>query len=138
MKTYDPKQIILIVGGVQISGYADDSFVTVRRNADAWALNMGVDGEGTRSKSNDGSGQIEVALMQTSQSNTFLSNLAIADETSNSGLVPMMMKDALGNTLAVAEQAYVKKMPDLEYGREAGSRTWILETDNLKLMAGGN
>lgn len=138
MKTYDPKLVVVIVGGVQITGFADGTFVTVRRNSDAWSLQMGVDGEGTRSKSNDKSGQIEIQLMQSSQSNVYLSNLALADELNNAGLVPAMVKDNGGSSLAVAEQAYIKKTPDGENAREAGPRTWVIETDNLQHFVGGN
>lgn len=138
MKTYDPKQVVLIVGGVQITGFADGTFITVRRNSDAWSLQMGVDGEGTRSKSNDKSGQIEVQLMQSSQSNGYLSNLALADELSNGGIVPAMVKDNGGSSLHAAEQIYVKKTPDADYAREAGPRVWVLETDNLQNFIGGN
>lgn len=138
MKTYDPKQILIIFGGVQITGFADGTFVTVRRNADMWSLQMGTDGEGTRSKSNDKSGQIEFTLMQSSQSNVFLSNMALADELGNAGIAPAMVKDNLGSSLHAAEQAYVKKIADAEYAKEAGPRTWIIETDNLQSFVGGN
>lgn len=138
MNTYDSKQVVVIVGGVQISGFAPDTKVIVRRNTDAWTLQMGADGEGTRSKSNDKSGQIEIQLQQGSQSNAYLSNLALADELSNAGVVPTMVKDNLGKSLHVAEQTYVKKITDAEYGREAGTRVWILETDSLQNFVGGN
>ena len=99
---------------------------------------MGTDGEGTRSKSNDRSGQVEVTLMQTSLSNDFLSQIAIADEQENAGLGPLLIKDVNGTFLAAAEQAYIKKISDAENARESGPRTWIIETDNLQLFVGGN
>lgn len=138
MKTYDPKQILIIFGVHQLQGFADGSMVTVRRNSDAWSLQMGVDGEGTRSKSNDKSGQVEVSLMQTSESNDYLSQVALADELENAGVQPLLIKDANGTSLYAAEQAYVKKISDSAYGRESQERTWIIETDNLQMHAGGN
>lgn len=137
MKTYDPKKIVITFGGRQITGYADGSFVTVRRNADGWSLQMGTDGEGTRSKSNDNSGQVEISLMQSSLSNDFLSQIAISDQVANAGLLPLLVKDVDGNFLATAEQAFIKKLPDSEFGREAASRSWIIETDNLVEFIGG-
>lgn len=137
IKTYDPKQIVVTFGGRQITGFADGTFVTVRRNADAWSLQMGTDGEGTRSKSNDNSGQVEISLMQSSLSNDFLSSIAISDQVANAGLLPLLVKDVNGNFLATAEQAFIKKLPDSEYGREATNRSYIIETDNLVLFLGG-
>lgn len=138
MKTYDPKSVSLIVGGVPISGFADGSFIRVRRNSDAFSLSMGADGEGTRVKSNDKSGQIEVELAQSSLSNQFLSNLALADELNNAGIVAVLLKDGSGSSLHGAEQMYVKKTPDSDYAKDATSRVWILETDNLQNYIGGN
>ena len=138
MKTYDPKQIVVVVGGKQITGYADGTFVTVRRNADMWSLQMGADGEGARSKSNDKSGQIEIQLLQTSPDNAYLASLQTADELENAGLVPTMVKDNLGNSLHMAEQSYIKRGPDAEYGKETTARVWVIETDNLQHFVGGN
>lgn len=138
MKTYDPKQVVLIVGGRQITGFAADSFINVARNSDAFTMQVGIDGEGTRSKSNDKSGTITFSLMQSAKDNEYLSSLALADELDNSGLVPAMVKDVNGTTLNVAEQAYIQKVPDQEFNREATGREYILATDNLQIFVGGN
>lgn len=138
MKTYDPKQVQIIVGGIPLSGFADGSFVTVARAEDAWTMTVGADGEGTRSKSNNKSGTITVVLMQSSQSNQYLSNLVLADEINNAGLVPTMVKDGSGSSLYMAEQSYVKKAPDSDFAKVAGTRTYVIETDNLQMFNGGN
>ena len=137
LKTYDPNQVQVIVGGFPMSGFADGTFVTVEKNEDAWALQMGTDGEGTRSKSNNESGRVIITLMQSSESNDILNGFAESDRLSNSGLVPVMVKDSLGSALHAAEQAWIVKKPASEYAREAGPREWILETDNLQDNPGG-
>jgi hypothetical protein len=137
-KTYDPSQVAIIVGGFQITGFADGSFLTVARNADAFALYIGTDGEGTRAKSNNKSGRITLTLAQSSDSNAILSGIATADELSNNGIVPVLIKDNSGVSLYAAETAWIVKAPDSEFGREVGSREWILETDNLSVFVGGN
>jgi hypothetical protein len=137
-KTYDPSQVAIIVGGFQITGFADGSFLTVARNTDAFALYIGTDGEGTRAKSNNKSGRITLTLAQSSDSNAILSGIAAADELSNSGIVPVLIKDNSGNSLYAAETAWIVKAPDSEFGREVGAREWIIETDNLAVFVGGN
>lgn len=137
-KTYDPSQVAIIVGGFQITGFADGSFVTIARNADAFALYVGTDGEGTRAKSNNKSGRITLTLAQSSDSNAILSGIAAADELSNNGIVPVLIKDNSGVSLFAAETAWIVKSPDSEFGREVGTREWILETDNLAVFVGGN
>ncbi len=138
VKTYDPKQVIVIVDGSQMSGFAEGTFVKVGRHEDAWSLQIGADGEGTRSKSNNKSGTITFTLMQSSDSNVILSALAQLDELSNAGAVAVMVKDNSGSSLYVAEQAWIKKVADSEFGKEAGHREWVLETNILICNVGGN
>lgn len=137
-KTYDPSQVAIIVGGFQVTGFADGTFLTVERNADNFALYIGTDGEGTRAKSNNKSGRMTFTLAQSSDANAFLSALVTADELSNSGIVPVLVKDNSGSSLYSAETAWIVKHPAAEFGREIGTREWILETDNLAVFTGGN
>ena len=137
-KTYDPSQVAIIVGGFQVTGFADGSFLTVERNADNFALYIGTDGEGTRAKSNNKSGRMTFTLAQSSDANAFLSALVTADELSNSGIVPVLVKDNSGTSLFSAETAWIVKHPAAEFGREIGTREWILETDSLAVFTGGN
>ncbi len=138
MKTYDPKKVIVIVGGAYITGFSPDSVVGVSRNSDNYKLVVGADGEGTRSRTNDRSGQITISLMQTSASNAVLSGYAIDDEQANAGVVPVTVTDLNGATLYQADQAWVKKPPKGDHGKEAKTREWILETDTLLWFEGGN
>lgn len=138
MKTYDPSQVSIVIGGHTLSGFADGTFVTVVRDEDSWSLAIGTDGEGARAKSNNKSGTITVTLLQTSDSNRILSDFALADELSNSGVFPLLVKDASGNSLYTAETAWVQKPADSEFAREVGNREWTIRTDNLQVYVGGN
>jgi hypothetical protein len=135
---YDPKQVAIIIGGKVMSGFADGTFVTIKRAEKAFNLKIGVDGEGTRSKSNNKSGMIEIVLMQSSASNDDLSALTAADELSNLGAVPCLVNDKSGRTLASCLTGWVQKYPDAGFAKEVETRTWIIETDNLALFIGGN
>lgn len=136
--TYDPKEVAVICGAKILSGFADGTFVTLERNSPAFNLKVGVDGEGTRAKSNDQSGKVTVVLMQSSESNDDLSAFAAADELSNTGTFPLYVNDKSGRTLASAVTAWVQKYPNAEFQKEVGTRTWVLETDELILFIGGN
>lgn len=135
---YNPKEVIITVGGNIISGFADGSFVTVERNEDAFTLQVGTDGEGTRTKTNNRSGRFTFSLMQSSDSNSVLTALALTDEISSAGAVPVMVKDQSGSSLYLAETAWIVKMANSEFTREAGPREWIMETDVLVMEVGGN
>lgn len=136
--TFDPKQVAVIVGGKIMSGFADGTFIVAERNEQAFNLKVGVDGEGTRAKSNNKSGKVTVTLMQSSASNDDLSSIAAADELSNTGVVPLLVKDASGRTVIAAQSAWVQKYPNSEFAKETSTRAWVLESDELDIFVGGN
>ena len=136
--TYDPNKITVVVGGKLMSGFAEDTFVKMGRDEDMWSKVIGVDGVGSRAKTNNYGGYIELTLMHTSPSNAILQALATADEQNGSGAVPAIVRDNQGSTLGTAVTVWVKKIPDVEYGKSVGNRVWTLDTDNLQLAIGGN
>lgn len=136
--TFDPKLVSLIFGGKIISGYADGTFILVERNEQTFNLKVGADGEGTRVKSNNKSGKITVTLMQSSASNDDLSAFALADEISNTGVVPVLMKDGSGRTVVSGATAWLQKPANVELAKEATARTWVIESDELAMVVGGN
>lgn len=138
LKTYDFKQVAVIVGGRIITGFSDGDAVQVERNEDAWSLQVGAEGEATRSKSNNRSGKVTLSLQQASESNAILSGFAKSDELSNGGLFPLLVKDNSGSSLYAAEQAWIVKSPAATLGMESAAREWVIETDNLQVFEGGN
>lgn len=137
IKTYDPDKVIVTFGGVPLSGYADGTFVNVERAEDAFTLSVGADGETARTRNLNKSGTITITLMQSSASNDLLSGAAIADESTGLGIFPVMIKDMAGTTLAIAANAWVKKMANAEFGKEHGDREWVLEADSITMHVGG-
>lgn len=137
VKNYDPKLFSCIVGGKIMSGFSDGTYIKVERNEQAYNLKVGVTGEATRAKNNNRSGKITVTLMQSAQSNDDLSSIAAADELGNAGVVPVLVKDGSGSTVASAVTAWVMKYPNTEFQKEATTREWVLETDELLMFVGG-
>lgn len=138
VKTYSPKEVSVIVAGTQISGFAEDTFINVERDSDAFTKIVGADGEVSRSASADLSGTITITLMGTSASNDILSALAAVDQLSLSGEFPVLIKDNQGSTLHTAPSAWIQKMASKEYGAEVGDTEWILQCSELLEFVGGN
>jgi len=140
VKRYDAAQNTTIIAGIPISGFAEGSMIEIEYNSDAFELKIGVDGEGTRSRTNDNSAKITLSLMSSSSANDALSALHNLDKNSanGDGIGPLLIKDGSGNHLAAAETAWIVKDPTVEFGREVGERKWVLETDSLKQLVGGN
>jgi Bacteriophage KPP10, Structural protein ORF10 len=135
---YDPKNISVIVGGTQIVGFTDGTFVLVERNEDMWNMKVGVDGIGTRAKTNNKSGKYTITLHQSSPSNDYLTGLTLTDENTNAGAVPILIRDNLGTTNCTSLTAWVKKFANVEDGKEVSNRVWVLESDDIEMFVGGN
>jgi hypothetical protein len=138
VRTYDPKEVVVLVGGIPIGGFADGSAVSVSRANDTFSKVSGTDGITSRAKSNDKSGEIALTLAQTSPSNDVLSGFAIADELSNNGVVPVAITDLSGRTVLVSAFAWVRKPPDTEFAKEISDREWMLDAADLDMFVGGN
>jgi hypothetical protein len=137
VKSYDPKQVIVTVGGAPMSGFADGTFIAISRQNDAFTSVAGADGEVARAKSNDKRGEMTITLMQTSLSNDILSGIATLDEKSNLGVVPVIVKDLSGTTTFFSGTAWIRKIPDSEFGKEIANREWVLELADMDIFVGG-
>lgn len=138
VRTYDPRQVIITIGGVPMSGFADGTFVKVSRVSDSFSKVSGADGIVSRSKTNDFSGSIELTVAQTSPSNDILSAFMISDELTNTGVVPVICKDVSGRTSLFSAFAWIRKPADTEFGKDITNRTWTLDCADLFMGVGGN
>ncbi len=136
--TYDPSEVVLSVGGAELSGFTDGAFIKISRDEDAFTKTVGADGQVSRAKNANRSGSITITLKQTSPSNQILHGFAKLDEMGNAGLVPVLVKDLLGTTLASSAGAWIKKVSDVEMGKEISDREWILDCETIELEVGGN
>jgi Protein of unknown function (DUF3277) len=137
-RQYDPKNVSVVIGGQTISGFTDGTFLMAERNEQMFTLKVGVDGIGTRAKSNNQSGKVTITLHQSSPSNDYLSGLVQSDELANTGVIAILIRDNLGTTLVSALTAWFQKFANVEDGKEVANRVWVLETDTLLTFVGGN
>lgn len=138
MKNYNPKKVSVIVGTRALSGFADGTFVQVAFDNEAFTKKVGADGEVTRSQSNDYSGKITITLDQASDSNDYLSGLAALDRASGAGVVPVLIRDAMGTTLVAVESAWVQKLADASFSKTSEDREWVLDCAAMDVFVGGN
>lgn len=138
LKTFDPKDIVLTVGGAIIGGFADGTFVSIERQEDAYTTSVGADGEVTRVKSNNKLTNLTITLAQTSDSNSVLSAFAILDEKSNSGVVPVLLKEVNGDTAVAGGRGWIQKLPNIEYSKEITNREWVIVLAESEMFVGGS
>jgi hypothetical protein len=136
--SYDPKKIVITLGGTPITGYADGTFANFERTNDTFSMTTGADNLTTRTKRNDKSGSLTITLQQTSLSNDILTTFAILDETANQGIFSMQIKDTLGTTLVSAKSAWVRKYAPIERGNELSNTEWIIDCADTTVVVGSN
>lgn len=137
MKTYDPSKIVMTLGSIIVSGYADGEFVKASRDADAFTKVVGTDGEVTRTRSLNRAGSATFTLAQTSATSDLLAALAAVDEADGVGVVPLLIKDLNGATLFAAGEAWVRKVPEIGFGKDQTPREWIIDTGPVSVFVGG-
>ena len=138
VRTYSPRQIALVYGGVLISGYAEDTFSVVEPSSDTFDKSVGASGEVSRVEKADRTGRMTLTLQQTSPSNEVLTGFHLADRQTLSGTLPFLLKDNNGNTLISAEHAWIMRLPDAGYNQEIGTREWIIDFDEMFALYGEN
>ncbi len=138
LHTYDPLQIVIVFKGLRIQGYADGTYVKVSRSVDTWADQVGADGQMTRVRTRDQSGTITLTLVAASQSNKDLALLALEDEQFGNGVGTASIRDLNGLDLHKGESGWIKKPPEAEYGKDAGTREWVIRVQKLETFSGGS
>lgn len=127
VKTYDPKKVQVIFGGIILTGFADGTFINVETTGDGTTAIVGCDQEVVRSISPDSIiKQITCTLLQSSDSNDELSLIHDMDNQSGAGIVPMSIRDLSGRSFMIADQAWIAKKANLQRGKSAsdGNCEW--------------
>ncbi|MBR3972999.1 MAG: DUF3277 family protein [Oscillospiraceae bacterium] len=133
IKTYNPKEIVITLGNHIVTGYADDSFVTLDPSGDGVTKKIGCDGEIVRSISPDDTYVIKLSVLQTSPTNSFLQQKRALDIKTGDGMFPVLIKDLKGGMVFSTDAAWPIKAASRGFGKEAGNREWELHTGAGKL-----
>lgn len=128
VKTYNPKEVTVALGNHIVTGYADDSFVTIDPNGDGVTKKVGCDGEVVRSISPDKTFIVKVTLLQTSATNSFLQGRLNQDRETGDGMFPVLIKDLKGGMVFSADAAWPIKPASRGFGKESTNREWEIHT----------
>lgn len=133
IKTYNPKEITIALGNHIVSGYADDSFVTIDASGDGVTKKVGCDGEIARSISPDDTCVVKISVLQTSDTNSYLQQKVAEDRKTGNGMFPILIKDLKGGMVLSADSAWAIKSASRGYGKETTNREWELHTGSAEL-----
>ena len=138
VKTYASDQVVMIVGGIPLSGFADGTFVEIEQLGDGTSSQSGGDGEIARAFSPDKRYQVTITLQNTSSGNDTLNGLLAADEVTRKGIFPVLIEDLSGRTIFAASQAWLNKRPNAALSKAIENRAWVLTTGAPLYTLAGN
>ena len=139
MKIYSFINTVVIVNGVELTGWADgDDVIKISRRTDAASDKIGADGSMMVALSADKSGEFVFKLMQTSPSNKYLSGLTALQENSPKTFIPcvVLFQDSFRNDLSTGTLGYIKKQPEVQRGMAGNAQEWTVVVERLDLLLG--
>ena len=126
IKTYNPKEVIVTCGTHIVTGYADDSFISIEPNGDGITKRPAVTAKlpvrfrritPTRSSS---------PCCRPATATPYFSGMVDLDRDTGNGLFPILIKDLKGGLVFSTEGAWCVKKAPVTRGKETNNREWEL------------
>ena len=122
--TYNPKKVTCSLGSHIVTGYADDSFITIEPAGDGTSYVVGADGEIARSIDPSKVFTVKISLLQASNSNAYLQKMYDKDVSDGTGTFSVNINDLLGAEKFTGAVAWVTKPASWARGKAQGNREW--------------
>ncbi len=135
---YSPSNVMVSFSALNITGFAEGTFVEVERDEDGFTTYVGALGDVCRTRNLNRLGKITVTLMATAPINTALAALAQIDEDDATEVYPIQVKDISGDMICYGAEAWVMKRPKIERAKESSTIQWVFVVAELKILEGGN
>lgn len=141
MAVFDPKQVTVLLGGVEISDWADGGdVIDVKHNVDAGTMTIGADGRGVFVANPDESVTVTLKIKQHSADNKFLTDKKTLQRSNIGSFVPFSLhiKDLINGDLVTAQKGYFTTLTGFTRGTAHNASVWVIafEKGNIKLEKG--
>lgn len=136
LHTYDPEDVVIIVNGILIEGFAPDEFITVEREANSFEKTAGASGLVVRTRNRNRMGTVTLRLLSASPSNARLTAMADLDELFGTGVGEFSMRQLSSSDVVTSPNCWVEKRPPIARGTDAPIVEWVLACDQLDPRAG--
>lgn len=129
--SYNPKKVTCALGRHIVSGFSDDSMITVEYAGDGTSYVQGADGEIVRSIDPSDLYTLKLAVQQTSSTNAYLQQMYEKDKNYGTGTFSVNIVDVWGKEKFTGGTAWVTKPASFVRGKQQNSREWEI------VVAGG-
>jgi hypothetical protein len=126
--TYIPEEVSLNVGPLNITGFAEGTFITIAKvDPELYKKHVGAKGEVSRTKNHNNSGTITFVLKGTSPTNAQLDLLKY-----NPALLPVAVKNNSDlEFIAGGEESWIDNDPDKAFADTEQNVEWIIHVPEL-------
>lgn len=121
VRTYNPKDCVVTVGGVYITGLGED-MVSCEKDEDNFSAAVGAQGDVVVNQSNNQLGTITVTVQGTSPQKAYLMGLTKTGELFDIWVINKSINEKVGGS-----KAMMKKPPTLEQGTELADREFEIQ-----------
>lgn len=118
---YNPKDCVITVGGVYITGLGED-MVSCEKDEEDFSTAVGAQGDVVINESNNRLGTITLTVQGTSPQKPYLLGLAKSGEMFDIWVINKSIGEKAGGT-----KARMKKFPSLEHGTELADREFEIQ-----------
>ena len=122
LKTYDPKKVLISLGGHSVTGLSDSTFVSIEANGDGITKKVGCDGEVVRSIDPDATAKVTLTLLMQSPTIAWAQQMYDRDRVTGDGTFSILIKDLKGGLVFSARDAWIVKPPSREFGKDMPDR----------------
>lgn len=128
-----PESTAINWGGIDFTGFAPDTYITVSRNSANTASSVGADGSVGLTKIADKTGTVEITLMQTSATHRYLAQVQAMQDIEDAQLIraPMSIVDPSGGFIAIAQGVHIMQPPEISLGSDQNPKTWTFFAERL-------
>lgn len=121
VNSFSPKDVQLVIAGYTITGWER---INITRSVKGFTAIRGIRGKITRVKNVDSSATLTFPLLQTCQSNEFLSYIHELDLGEMTGRLSVTLRDKSGNSVFSSDEGYITGYPSVTYSGGFEYRTW--------------
>jgi hypothetical protein len=133
VKTYSPKDVVLIIGGYQVTGWQT---ISITRSVKGFTPIRGIRGKNTRVPNRDTSATLTFPILQSSQSNDVLSYIHELDLEEGTARIALTLKDNSGRSVFNSNEAFITGYPSATFSGQFEYRNWEIfcqTTDTFKV-----
>lgn len=142
--TFAPYEVSVVISTDDINhivtGYAEDTGITIEPNADRYEMYVGMNGDASRIHNANRTRSVSITLSQTSISNDVLWHLAQRDSRlrSDEGTFTITIKDGSGRTVYSDQNGFISADPTVTFGSSMNTQEWSLMLPDPEVGIGGN